>query len=335
MAEENEQKQMEKRRKDELSRLLKIVRRINKSKDNRDVKAVLKLDPLLGRELRKFRTTQELYFKCDIPKAVRSSCGSELQELDRYLKDTRTWLEDTVCPYEEEESESDNKSDSEGESEGESEKVDIIALSRSCENDETSKAPPKHVPEETTTVMNTQPSPEPLPIDLGDGPTKVVPETKNATVRTPPPTLKPVCACCAMSHQTWRCNRFTQMRYEGRRNETRKKGLCDNCLGRGHVSRDCPKPTLCRVTDCRVRFRHNTLLHPPRQHTPRIQDKCHQRFVRTENLRRLRLRNPTTTPHQNPVEACRSGAGDALQMLQADTEKLNRCDEESPPNIKQ
>ena len=40
----------------------------------------------------------------------------------------------------------------------------------------------------------------------------------------------------------------------------RKKGLCDNCLFRGHIAKNCPKASFCKVTGCSKK--HSTYLHP-------------------------------------------------------------------------
>lgn len=39
----------------------------------------------------------------------------------------------------------------------------------------------------------------------------------------------------------------------------RQKGLCDNCLTRGHRARNCPKEGFCKVQDCKTK--HTTFLH--------------------------------------------------------------------------
>ncbi len=149
--------------------------------------------------------------------------------------------------------------------------------------------------------------------------------TQRAPIRKP--IRGPVCAYCAKSHQTWRCYRFIQLKYDDRRNVTRKKGLCDNCLGRGHLSRDCRKPKLCRVTDCRVRYKHDTLLHPPRQQAPRkcddrpqrIQDKCAPRPLddqRTPPVTRTNDRRMMAKDDRDRTET-RHGRSYAIQTSNA------------------
>ncbi|CAB4003248.1 Hypothetical predicted protein [Paramuricea clavata] len=39
----------------------------------------------------------------------------------------------------------------------------------------------------------------------------------------------------------------------------RRKGLCDNCLTRGHLASNCPKDSFCKVQDCKEK--HSTFLH--------------------------------------------------------------------------
>ena len=40
----------------------------------------------------------------------------------------------------------------------------------------------------------------------------------------------------------------------------RMKGLCDNCLTRGHLAKTCEMPSFCRLKGCD--FKHSTFLHP-------------------------------------------------------------------------
>ncbi len=70
------------------------------------------------------------------------------------------------------------------------------------------------------------------------------------------------CGYCGQGHQMWLCDDFRRLTYDDRRTEMRRRRLCDNCFSKGHISRDCPKRNFCSVEDCRVRYKHSTVLHP-------------------------------------------------------------------------
>ena len=71
------------------------------------------------------------------------------------------------------------------------------------------------------------------------------------------PTLK--CPSCDDNHWLSQCPQFKKMSLTERFKLVRKKGLCDNCLTRGHLARKCPKQSFCKVHDCKER--HSTYLH--------------------------------------------------------------------------
>ena len=71
----------------------------------------------------------------------------------------------------------------------------------------------------------------------------------------------PKCWQCGHEHETSSCKLFADMSYEDRRKLTREKGLCYNCLARGHKSKDCQHKSRCSVEMCT--WKHLTLLHPP------------------------------------------------------------------------
>ncbi|XP_055622572.1 uncharacterized protein LOC129766131 [Toxorhynchites rutilus septentrionalis] len=69
------------------------------------------------------------------------------------------------------------------------------------------------------------------------------------------------CAFCAnSSHATHACKEFGALSIEARREETRKKNLCYNCLSKTHNVRNCTSNGRCR--DCKGR--HHTMLHENR-----------------------------------------------------------------------
>ncbi|CAB3981354.1 PREDICTED: uncharacterized protein LOC107342904, partial [Paramuricea clavata] len=71
------------------------------------------------------------------------------------------------------------------------------------------------------------------------------------------PTIK--CPQCDANHWLSQCTQFRTMSLIDRFNLVRKRGLCDNCLTRGHLARNCPKKSFCKVQDCKEV--HSTFLH--------------------------------------------------------------------------
>jgi hypothetical protein len=78
---------------------------------------------------------------------------------------------------------------------------------------------------------------------------------------SPPPrqptTIK--CPGCDANHWLSQCPQFKGMSLVERFKLVRKKGLCDNCLTRGHLARNCPKKSFCKVQGCKEV--HSTYLH--------------------------------------------------------------------------
>jgi hypothetical protein len=76
------------------------------------------------------------------------------------------------------------------------------------------------------------------------------------------------CEYCGKGHQMLQCDAFDGMHYNKKRVAVRQRGLCDNCLCKGHLSRNCPDQKHCTVNDCSVWRKHCTALHPPRSDPP-------------------------------------------------------------------
>ena len=71
---------------------------------------------------------------------------------------------------------------------------------------------------------------------------------------------RPQCPLCNNRHRLSQCGDFRSKSLEERMKITRAKGLCNNCLVTGHVVRDCPKDSFCKVDGCKSK--HSTFLHP-------------------------------------------------------------------------
>ena len=69
----------------------------------------------------------------------------------------------------------------------------------------------------------------------------------------------PKCPECDGNHWLSQCGQFKKMSLIERFKLVRRKGLCDNCLTRGHLARNCPKESFCKVQGCKER--HSTYLH--------------------------------------------------------------------------
>ena len=75
------------------------------------------------------------------------------------------------------------------------------------------------------------------------------------------------CEACSEPHRMWRCDKFKQMEVKERRGVTIRKGLCNKCLAKGHIAKNCPKTNFkCRVAECGAE--HHTLLHQPKDLPP-------------------------------------------------------------------
>ena len=67
------------------------------------------------------------------------------------------------------------------------------------------------------------------------------------------------CALCEQKHDVQCCEQFTAMTVDERAECAGRRGLCFNCLARGHISATCPSDARCEAEGCGKR--HHTLLH--------------------------------------------------------------------------
>lgn len=77
-------------------------------------------------------------------------------------------------------------------------------------------------------------------------------------------TAKPVelhveCFQCKGNHRLWDCKQFKDLPPKDRMRLARNKGLCFNCLRRGHMIGACSSKRTCSVGGCTRK--HNKLLH--------------------------------------------------------------------------
>ena len=66
------------------------------------------------------------------------------------------------------------------------------------------------------------------------------------------------CPICSYQHRVFQCDRFKKMSLTERRNLAYSSKLCFNCLGDGHMTRDCSSKSTCE----KCQKKHNTPLHP-------------------------------------------------------------------------
>ena len=73
--------------------------------------------------------------------------------------------------------------------------------------------------------------------------------------------IKRCMACDSVSHVVWRCENFIKRSLSDRKALVRQKNLCFNCLGVGHIAKNCPSQRKCRTCS----QAHHSLLHPPEE----------------------------------------------------------------------
>ena len=70
------------------------------------------------------------------------------------------------------------------------------------------------------------------------------------------------CLVCPKQHDIWKCSKFKVLTYEEKWRAVRSGGHCSQCLGKGHVSKECPKVNFkCQRLGCKGN--HHTLMHRP------------------------------------------------------------------------
>ncbi|XP_064639799.1 uncharacterized protein LOC135495265 [Lineus longissimus] len=67
------------------------------------------------------------------------------------------------------------------------------------------------------------------------------------------------CTLCDETYRLFKCQKFSNLSLNEKRNLVRAQRLCYNCLGPGHTSKDCQSQARCRVKDCGAN--HHTALH--------------------------------------------------------------------------
>jgi len=68
------------------------------------------------------------------------------------------------------------------------------------------------------------------------------------------------CQVCTKQHDIWKCSKFKGLTYEEKRKTVQSGGLCNKCLVKGHIAKECPKVNFkCQRPGCGGS--HHTLMH--------------------------------------------------------------------------
>ena len=60
-----------------------------------------------------------------------------------------------------------------------------------------------------------------------------------------------VCLVCLRQHEVWKCELFKGLPHEDKRKVVQRGGLCNKCLAKGHIAKDCPKLNFkCQHSGC-------------------------------------------------------------------------------------
>ena len=69
-----------------------------------------------------------------------------------------------------------------------------------------------------------------------------------------------VCLVCSGQHEVWKCELFKGLPHDEKRKVVQRGGLCNKCLAKGHIPKDCPKVNFkCQHSGCGGG--HHTLMH--------------------------------------------------------------------------
>ena len=66
-----------------------------------------------------------------------------------------------------------------------------------------------------------------------------------------------VCLVCSRQHEVWKYELFKGLPHEEKRKVVERGGLCNKCLAKGHIAKDCPKTNF----KCQCGGGHHTLMH--------------------------------------------------------------------------
>lgn len=104
--------------------------------------------------------------------------------------------------------------------------------------------------------------------------------------------------CDDTRHKNFKCPQFIELSITRRLEKVREKGLCFNCLQKGHRSTDCPSNGTC----LKCKRRHHTLLHAEKVHGTELStntNKSQTQSVEDSEERILTFNNVSTVAHSS------------------------------------
>ncbi|XP_067055972.1 uncharacterized protein [Acropora muricata] len=134
------------------------------------------------------------------------------------------------------------------------------------------------------------------------------------------------CLVCSKQHDIWKCSKFKGLTHEEKWRVVRTGGLCNRCLEKGHISKECPKVNFkCQKSGCGGN--HHTLMHRPTARIAReISSGSSQRdnasqsvnngtSVATEQQVSSGSRDVTGAGNGNGITVATTGAGETRVCL--------------------
>ena len=141
-----------------------------------------------------------------------------------------------------------------------------------------------------------------------------------------------VCLVCSEQHEVWKRELFKGLPHEEKRKVVQRGGLCNKCLAKGHIAKDCPKVNFkCQHSGCGGG--HHILMHRNAARTDRgTSNESKARDVRQRNQNAgsrdvnpqqqlqpsevpIRSRNETGAGNGNGVAVSATGAGETRVCL--------------------
>ena len=119
------------------------------------------------------------------------------------------------------------------------------------------------------------------------------------------------CLVCSGQHEVWKCELFKGLPHEEKRKVVQRGGLCNKCLAKGNIAKDCPKVNFkCQHSGCGGG--HHTLMHRNPVRTER--DVNTQQQLQPSEVP-VRSRNEIGASNGNGVAVAAAGAGETRVCL--------------------
>ena len=128
------------------------------------------------------------------------------------------------------------------------------------------------------------------------------------------------CQVCTRQHDIWKCSKFKGLTYEEKRKIVQSGGLCNKCLVKGHIAKECPKVNFkCQRPGCGGS--HHTLMHRPTAGIRRDLNSMNGNPAsQNSNSATAAIAEQHSQPSQATVRSCDvTGAGDGNGIAVAAT----------------